>query len=393
MPDRFRPGDEICVSAADYNALAAALEQDYDLTATGGLRLQRGPAGRALALPRDPCLYATLSGSASPYSWTQALPQPGGTFGTGSRTGTTNAHEVNSAASLAGKVVRICPGYPGDWRFYYRTRATSCATIGVHVTGCGSLNLAGLQITFTKTGSTSVVVTTDSSGNATALLGDPGTWTYTTSKARFGAVTGSNGYVCSGTQYSLALAMIGHEATGYHCTNLCADPTASTLTFSDGVNPALTLTYGAGSPGAAGWIACATRTATGPALRNCASGTTGTVATAYAFDGSKLVMYQPVMDTNSDGVMDRLCTGITCSQLMQILNGLLFPGSTGCSSFDLFNGQIQASVLQPSATATNCTAGSMAFQAAFTTESSAATLVSWASIYGASASKTFTISE
>jgi hypothetical protein len=142
MPDRFRTGDEIRVSAAEYNALAVALEQDYDLTASGGLRLQRGPAGRALALPRDPCLYATLSGSASPYSWTQALAQSGGTFGTGARTGTTNAHEVNSTASLAGKVVRICPGYPGDWRFYYRDRTPAVTEPSVNCADlCSNANV------------------------------------------------------------------------------------------------------------------------------------------------------------------------------------------------------------------------------------------------------------
>src|SRR4051812_8974795 len=124
MPDRITPGDpdDLAMPADDYNAVAGAIERSR-LTVGGGLEMAHGPTGRFLSLPGDPCLYATLSGSSSPYSWTQALPRSGGTTVAGSKAGTSNAYEVNSTASLGSKIVKICPGYPGDWRFYYRTRS------------------------------------------------------------------------------------------------------------------------------------------------------------------------------------------------------------------------------------------------------------------------------
>jgi hypothetical protein len=60
-------------------------------------------------------ILATLSGSTSPYSWTEVVPD-GTTFHSTPRTGTADAYEVNGVAGLGGKRATIRPGR-GDWRF------------------------------------------------------------------------------------------------------------------------------------------------------------------------------------------------------------------------------------------------------------------------------------
>jgi hypothetical protein len=60
-------------------------------------------------------ILSTLSGSSSPYSWTEVVPD-GTTFHSTPRSGTSDAYEVNGVAGLGGKRATIRPGR-GDWRF------------------------------------------------------------------------------------------------------------------------------------------------------------------------------------------------------------------------------------------------------------------------------------
>jgi hypothetical protein len=121
---RNQSGEEIALTAADVNDVAAALEANR-LRSADGLEVAATPTGTALSLPGDPCAWFLLSGSSSPYSGTQQVPRPVGAWATGARSVTSALYEVNATASLDGKYIRACPGYPGDWRFYYRTRDTT----------------------------------------------------------------------------------------------------------------------------------------------------------------------------------------------------------------------------------------------------------------------------
>src|SRR4051812_10565049 len=92
----FEPGDPIGdFTADDFNALARELEWLSKLSASAPLTLSQGADGRVLGLALPERFYAQLSGSTSPYSWTEVIPQEGGTWFTAYRTGTSSAYEVN----------------------------------------------------------------------------------------------------------------------------------------------------------------------------------------------------------------------------------------------------------------------------------------------------------
>lgn len=124
MPKIQRVKVDDPVSAEIWNAVADKLRPFAKIaTSQGcGLTCATGPHGTNLALTMPQDIYARLSGSSSPYSWTNAMQTAGGTFTdrtAGLTGGTSNVYEVNGKAGLAGKVVPITWTAAGDWRFQW----------------------------------------------------------------------------------------------------------------------------------------------------------------------------------------------------------------------------------------------------------------------------------
>jgi hypothetical protein len=164
LPDP-RPGDPIDLSAADMRALVDA--------ARGRARPPVAPplewANDALHLSYAPPITAILSGSSSPYSWTEKYGTAAGGWSTRVRTGTTNAYEVNSVANLGGKLERLHPDGFGGYRFQHVGSGTAPpvgCTVTVHLqdraTGAG---LAGGAVTIRRLGVVVATGTTNSSGD------------------------------------------------------------------------------------------------------------------------------------------------------------------------------------------------------------------------------------
>jgi hypothetical protein len=146
-----KPGD----SANSYSAKSlldlyrrfAEIEQ---MNVVAPLQLAKGPTGRKLGLNLTTPIIAKLSGSSSPYSFTQQVMQ-GGSWTDGPITGTGNAYEVNSASGLGGKLVRMQPGFAGqDWRFRFFRTGTGAGT-DINTPGCAcSTTPATITMTVTN---------------------------------------------------------------------------------------------------------------------------------------------------------------------------------------------------------------------------------------------------
>lgn len=151
-----KPGDDPArsLSAAEYNRRNAEIEELARLSvaaASGegsaggsfGLQVFYTPAGRSLGTTSSRGFYARLAngpaGNSNPYGFAEVIPDgqggwvtvPGGMVGKGqSATDSSDlsAYEVNGVKNLAGRVIHIRPGAPGDYRGQWVAKATSGGT-------------------------------------------------------------------------------------------------------------------------------------------------------------------------------------------------------------------------------------------------------------------------
>ena len=173
-----KPGDH--VAAPDFNEIAARLERFLNLRVAenSGLTLDSGPYGHIIGLTQPGPIWAQLSGSSSPYSFTEVSRTSSNTWATfGNLSGTSNAYEINNTANLGGKVVELWRTAAGDWRF-----AAECATCSItwsfHVTGCNSANISGAVVVLKQSGVTIATCTTNTSGVCSMTV-PPGTYDVT----------------------------------------------------------------------------------------------------------------------------------------------------------------------------------------------------------------------
>lgn len=204
---RVQPGDPLTADA--FNAIAEQLERFANLSVADGgpLRLWSGPTGKALALaiPRD--TLARLSGSSSPYSWTEVSDASGGTYTeqSNANSGTSNAYEVNGVSGLDGQLAWLTWSAARDWRFQWVGHGASppceggriCVTVDSD--GCSpSMPVFGAAVTVTDTAEPpNVIGTAITIAQVVAIsLTDPG-----------------SGYT-NGTGYPLQITGDGTGATG-----------------------------------------------------------------------------------------------------------------------------------------------------------------------------------
>lgn len=251
MRKKFDKGEPITNwTAEDYRDIVRRIEAAGKLTGAAPVRLEPKKSARIMSIDHTQGFYATLSGSTSPYSFTEKYGSSGGTWSTGVRTGTSNAYEVNGTASLNGKTVWLEPGYPGDYRFQYISNSSTTATWTITVLGCTGSGYAGVTVTVVHGGGT-VSGTTNGSGvvTFTGLSTGSATATATAPSARFvnSSITRTLSAGVRSDSFSLSVA------SGYACCG-CADPIATTLYGTDS-NGTWTFNWTG-----AGWITCYTAT-------------------------------------------------------------------------------------------------------------------------------------
>ena len=117
-PGDIRPGMPLAsFTAEDYRSVLKAVREAKEPKLAAPLEF----VGDRITLARPEGFWATLSGSSSPYSFTEKYGTANGGWATRVRTGTTNAYEVNGVADLDTKVAFLRPGAPGDYRFQWIT--------------------------------------------------------------------------------------------------------------------------------------------------------------------------------------------------------------------------------------------------------------------------------
>jgi hypothetical protein len=115
---RPQPGGKIDLTADDFNSMVARIKARQSLVAAAPLVIASDRPTTIMA-SFSKGFYAKLSGSTSPYSFTEQYGAAAGTWANHVRTGTTNAYEVNGTGSLNNKLVWLEPGYPGEYVFQY----------------------------------------------------------------------------------------------------------------------------------------------------------------------------------------------------------------------------------------------------------------------------------
>lgn len=120
---RVKPGDLIL--AEHYQQLAAATEKVANLRVEAPLELFDVPGGYLVRLAKTPDTWIKITGSPSgtAYAWTEQVPQSGGTWTNGPRSGTTSvdpAYEANGSTSVpANRIVRARRNDGGAWIFEF----------------------------------------------------------------------------------------------------------------------------------------------------------------------------------------------------------------------------------------------------------------------------------
>jgi hypothetical protein len=134
----FRRGDPVTsFPAADYAELLEGIQWAHSIRAAPPLDM---PAPFVFDINTPIGFYAKLSGATSPYSWTELQGQSIGAWQNRVLTGTTNAYEVNSVASLNNKIVWLEPGFAGDYRFQYVGNGTGSGS-GISLFGCACTSI------------------------------------------------------------------------------------------------------------------------------------------------------------------------------------------------------------------------------------------------------------
>ena len=94
--------------ASVWEALRRIAMRWSHFSVTAPLIMQSGPAGVTLAVDLPPSeIWAKISSGSNPYSWQEQVPQPGGGWSNGLRSGTA-AYEVNNNTTITkGTIVRL----------------------------------------------------------------------------------------------------------------------------------------------------------------------------------------------------------------------------------------------------------------------------------------------
>lgn len=120
---RVKAGD--LIYAEDYQRLAAAAEKVANLRVAAPLELIDIPGAYMLRLSRTPETWIKITGapSGTAYAWTEQVPQSGGTWADGPRSGTTSvdpAYEANGSTAVpANRIVRARRNDGGAWIFEF----------------------------------------------------------------------------------------------------------------------------------------------------------------------------------------------------------------------------------------------------------------------------------
>lgn len=211
--------------AARFGAILDEIERLGRLTTVSGssLTVDDDETGRRIAstaVGSDPGFAALLSGTTSPYSFTEQDAVAGGTWTTttGGRTGTTNAYELNGLGGLGGKVAWIWPDPLGSYRFKWWRGVTPPphTSICFKVRGCGSAVLPGATVTIKDSlNVTMATLTTDSTGTACWGLTKFDTFSWTVAYSpNFVSQTGS---FTSATASPIAVNLVPNTASNYYC--------------------------------------------------------------------------------------------------------------------------------------------------------------------------------
>lgn len=126
--------------AADYAEMLDTIKWAMSIKVTPPLEM---PAPGVFDMRIPTGFYALLSGSSSPYSWTEQQGLSGGVWQARVLAGMTNAYEVNGVGSLNGKWVWLEPGYPGDYRFQYIATGSGSGPPFITLTGCACTMVPG----------------------------------------------------------------------------------------------------------------------------------------------------------------------------------------------------------------------------------------------------------
>lgn len=190
------------------NARSEGIEQADSLAvdSSAGLELSQGQHGTILSTRESDPFIATLSGSSSPYSWTKYVPTAAGTLTATSLTGTTNAYEINSRASLGGQTVRLYPDGQGGYNFQAKEccGGGGCSAVATITVQCGGGGVSGASVSLTL-GATTVSGTTGFTGNVNLTLNASGTWSGTVSKAGFNTQAFTLPFSCASTGAIVAI--------------------------------------------------------------------------------------------------------------------------------------------------------------------------------------------
>ena len=281
-PSDVRPGMPLAsFTAEDYRSVLKAVREAREPKVAAPLEF----VGDRITLARPEGFYATLSGSSSPYSFTEKYGTANGGWATRVRTGTTNAYEVNGVAGLDTKVAFLRPGAPGDYRFQWVTDGGGGCAGSVTLTFvCGGAGLSGVSVTITQ-GGTSYSGTTNGSGQVTFSPGLSGVWTFTATKTGYVTVNGSFTFACGALSATYGMASTSTSVSG----NVIAcgvNVVGATVTVSDASGVVATTTtdgsgnYTTGLIGHSGTTltiaASGYRLATGTATRTVTCGSSAT---------------------------------------------------------------------------------------------------------------------
>ena len=170
------------LASADLNRLSRGISAAIGIRVdpASGLTLVCDETGQRIARGHATPIWGTLSGSSSPYTFTEALEGAGGAWASGARTGT--AYEVNGVAGLGGKVARLFPDRHSAWRFQWRPTVCGCSGLPTTLYGSWTYTptnsscsaLAQVTLNFTLTYNTSTRKWASPSQSASGI-------TYTTS--------------------------------------------------------------------------------------------------------------------------------------------------------------------------------------------------------------------
>ena len=224
MMHRWKPGDAL--RAAWLNEPIEAIRAARIRADGMASRKGRSRGGTQLGKAGPHPIWATVSGSANPYSFTEAFEDSAGAWSAGWRTGT--CYEVNAVGSLNGTRQRLYPNRFGGWRFQSVKHSGPCSWT-ITVKGCNGVGYAGVSVTVVYSGG-SASGTTDGSGlvTFTGLPTGSATATSTAPNARW-VNTSVTRTLSAGSTTTLLLM---NSASGYPWCAGCLDPEPTTLHYS-----------------------------------------------------------------------------------------------------------------------------------------------------------------